>query len=228
MSYSFDLRAPSISQKRSGTRSDKYYHFRHVKPGQLKRPHYRLIPTTGKIVYEAPISDDTPIEIWNKKRMYIEAHQWPRPPKYHHAHIDKLHKQGMTQAYARRRSKAGQLRRLLESWETLDDSLLGYEELGEKHFQSARSCSFCQMVVEIRNERENAYEAQAEEEERDAKEIFSQHGESAAGSLLEIEINKMEMTKMEMEMSQLDMDGWSVCGSEGSIWSDEDWDVELT
>jgi len=158
--------------------------------------------------------------------MYVEAQRWPRPPKNHHAHIDKLHKQGMTQAYQRRRVEAGQLKRILESWEALDDCL-DFLELGERHLQSARGCSFCQVLAEDQDERENAYEAKAEEEERDLRKKFSQQGESAAAWLLEMEMTRMEIIKTEMDMSHLDMDGWSFCGSDESSWSDENWDFEL-
>lgn len=133
----------------------------------------------------------------------------------------------MTQAYAQRRMEARQLRRLLESWETPDDCLLEYEELGELHFRSARGCSFCHMVMEIQNEREVSYEAQAKEKDRDVMEIYNQHEKTAAGWLLELEMTRTETTKTEMDVPQPDMDGWSLCGSEVSIGSDEEWGFEL-
>lgn len=83
------------------------------------------------------------------------------------------------------------------------------------------------MVAEIEKEYENAYEARAMEEEEDVMEIFSQHGEYAAGSLLETAITRLATTKMEMDIPQLEMDGWSVCGSEVSTWSDENSECEL-
>lgn len=83
------------------------------------------------------------------------------------------------------------------------------------------------MVTEIQKERENAYEARAMEEEEDVKENFSQHGEYAAGWLVETAVTGLETMKKEMHIPQLEIDGWSVCGSEVSTWSDEDSEFEL-
>ena len=227
MSYSSDLRAPSMPSKRSRTRSEKYYGFRHIKPGQLGHPHYRFISSPGKFPafsYDAPISEATPIEVWNKQRLFYEAQQWPRPPKYHHAHQDKLHKTGMTPAFGRSRYQAGELKRVLQGLGGLDDLTDDYEK-GKRHFQNARGCAWCDAGLDWENERENMYEAEAEEEERELREQLLEHEEMAIGALTAA----AEMADMRLDVVQLEEHGWTtrICGPKSSSSSEDEWEFEI-
>lgn len=132
---SADLRAPSIPHKRFRTRSQKYYSFRGVNPGQLHQPHYRLFDdceTTSLLRPDVPMShynfrlsqdtklNTTPVQVMTPRQLFTEAQCWPRPPRYHRRHRDKLHKQGAITAYATRREGKRQMRRMLtkgEEWE---------------------------------------------------------------------------------------------------------------
>lgn len=219
MSYFADLRSASIPSKRERTRSEKYYNFRHVKPGQLDRPHYRVISTPrGNLRDEEALSEKTPIEIWNKQRMYTEAQQWPRPPRYHRAHIDKLHKCGMTPAYDRRRYNHRQLGRELRKADAdrpLFNDLEGAMELFHNNFWW---CSYC-------HHDEMSEDGDDEEWPAEVEIAVREHGKVAADWLVEEAV----LLDGRRALGQLEEDVWSLCGSNDlmSEVEESDWDFEI-
>lgn len=220
MSHSSDFRAHSVQAKRRKARVEKYYNFRHVKPGQLNSPHYCIIASPGKIWYNEPISEDTPIKIWNKQRLYLEAQQWPRPPKVRHAHKDKLDKRGVTGAYETRRYWGRQMERTLQSAVRLEEWTEADE--GRRHYQDARGCCLCEFDVRIEDESEDNYKAKAKEDRWDVEEKLLQQWEMAAGTLIE-----HTDTARRVDILQLQEDGWSLCEPEEICSSVDEWEIEL-
>ena len=154
--------------------------------------------------------------------MFYEAQQWPRPPKYHHSHLDKLHKRGMTPAFDRSRYQAGELKRALQGLGGLDDLIDDCEE-GRRHFQNAKGCAWCNAELDWENEHENMYEAEAEEEERELREQLLEHEEMAIGALTAA----AEMADMRLDVVHLDEDGWTICGDESSSSSEDEWEFDV-
>lgn len=83
-----DFRSTSQAKKRDKATGQKYYNFRHVKPGDVGALHYEpvdFLDTDRKILSERPKI------IMTKTELYRQAQLWPRPPKYHRRHIDKIY-----------------------------------------------------------------------------------------------------------------------------------------
>lgn len=216
MSHSFDLRGLSIEQKRFRTRAKKYYGFRAVKPGQLVRPHYNFRTTrAGPIWYDAPISTETPTEIWTKQRLYIEAQQWPRPPTYHHAHRDKGDKRGAKMVYERRRWERRERARVLQC-------ALMPGRTWKEHNEGASMGGVSDTELGQEGERDEQYESEAEVGSRNIQETVAEREEQAVYQLAA----DAAMAQRIKAPCQLESDGWSLCDTEDAL-SDWSSDFEL-
>lgn len=82
-----DLRADSVRRKRYATEMEKYYHYRHIKRGQLGLLHYdvdeRASGFARLTITECFDSPEIIVVMGTKRRMYDMAQLWPRPPTYH-------------------------------------------------------------------------------------------------------------------------------------------------
>jgi hypothetical protein len=83
-----DLRSASRAYKRDKTTRQKYYNFKHVKPGDLGALHrHQSDPCDGD--RETLSAGDH--NVVTKSELYRQAQLPPRPPKYHRRHIDKIY-----------------------------------------------------------------------------------------------------------------------------------------
>ena len=158
-SISSDLRAPSLTKKRARARAQKYYSFRGVNSGQLGQPHRCLLDQNGNSNLRPPLPKDAPLEYWTKRRMFLEAQQYPRPPAYHHAHVDKLHKCGMTAAYGRRRQTKKDVGKMVREVVENGEQWIGVEP------RCLQPCAFCDAEGEWEDRQEREYEDAAWDEE---------------------------------------------------------------
>ena len=229
--HSHDVRAPSIPQKRFHARSEKYYSFRGVHPGQLYEPHYSLTQTHDphcsldpEITLLHPCLhlpqstevNTAPIQAMQPRQFFEEAQRWPRPPRYHHRHTDKLDKRGATLAYEKRRERKRQTRMVLrkgEEWEGDDE--------GRRHWGEARPCGICDAEEELASELEERYEDEAMWEEAEIEYQLKQrqlwHG--------------LQTVAVWDTMEELDNDGWSVVGDMdeiSDIESSSEWELVET
>ena len=219
----FDLRGPSLDQKRFRTRAEKYYSFRAVKAGQLGRLHYNLHPTApDHFWYVALISSETPTEICTKQRLYMEAQQWPRPPKYHHAHRDKVRtKRGKTLAYERRREEERERARVLQRPSGSRQAWKEHEE-GGWHPRGARICGICGPELEEIDMENEAYESSVGDEDWDVQEMMIELGEQALAQLVADAVEAQRLKAL----CELGNDGWSLCSSD-DLLSDEGSEFEI-
>lgn len=82
-----DLRSASQAIRRDKTTRQKYYNFKHVKPGDIGALRCESVGLfeDGS---ENPTEGDR--SIITKSELYKQAQLPPRPPKYHRRHIDKI------------------------------------------------------------------------------------------------------------------------------------------
>ena len=213
MSDLFDVRGPSLDQKRFRNRAEKYYSFRAVKPGQLGRLHYNLYPPApDHFWYVALISSETPTEICTKRHLYREAQQWPRPPKYHHAHQDKVRtKRGKTLAYERRRQEERERARVLQRSLGPRQAWKEHEE-GRWHPRGARICGICGPDLEKADNEEEDYESNVEDEDWETQDMMIEHGEQAIDQLVADAVEAQRIKAL----CELEDEGWSLCSDESS------------
>jgi hypothetical protein len=82
-----DIRSASKASDRDKTTRQKYYNFRHVKPGDLGAPARQSIVDSDANHETSPETSQTGM---TKSELYRQAQLPPRPPKYHRRHIDKI------------------------------------------------------------------------------------------------------------------------------------------
>ncbi|KAL8785815.1 MAG: hypothetical protein Q9195_008496 [Heterodermia aff. obscurata] len=150
--YSCDLRAAATASKRARTRAEKYYSFRFVKPGQINQPHYRLVdsqhafrfPDSGLYLSQSTHTNFTPIENISPRVLYEEAQCWPRPPRYHHRHTDKLDKRGAVMSYEKRRMDQREIKITVEGSYVLDD--ISSDDVDRQLlYNPLRVCNICEI-----------------------------------------------------------------------------------
>ena len=83
-----DLRSASQAGKREKTTRQKYYNFKHVKPGDIGAPHCH--PSDPCDDNQEMLSEGDH-SVVTKRELYRQAQLPPRPPKYHRRHIDKIY-----------------------------------------------------------------------------------------------------------------------------------------
>jgi hypothetical protein len=76
-----DLRSPSVPAHRDAERNFKYYNWKFVKPGQLGTPHYVSDCKHPFSIFPADLKTAGVVTL-DKRNLYREAQQWPRPPTY--------------------------------------------------------------------------------------------------------------------------------------------------
>lgn len=74
-----DMRSPTRASDRQHSELKKYYNYRAVKPGQLNMNHYVRKPGPK---LDPTLQQDRPVQPMNKRSLYQEAQNWPKPPKY--------------------------------------------------------------------------------------------------------------------------------------------------
>ena len=153
--------------------------------------------------------------------MYIEAQQWPRPPKYHKSQLDKLDKRGVTGAYERRRYDSRALRRTLQGRAM---QVRWVDDEGRRRSQEPTNYPCFEAILEwnYRKENEDEYELEAEEDECELEQILMHHREMAADRL----VRCATVLDMKNEMVRMENDGWSLCDSEASSTYQE-WEYEM-
>jgi hypothetical protein len=83
-----DLRSASQAGKREKTTCQKYYNFKHVKPGDVRPSHSH--PSDPCDDNQETLSERDH-NVMTKAELYRQAQLPPRPPKYHRRHIDKIY-----------------------------------------------------------------------------------------------------------------------------------------
>lgn len=83
-----DLRSASQAIKRDESTRQKYYNFKHVKPGDVGAPCCQSVEISDP---DCEIPPTEKHSIVTKTELYRQAQFPPRPPKYHRRHIDKIY-----------------------------------------------------------------------------------------------------------------------------------------
>ena len=83
-----DLRSASQAIKRDENTRQKYYNFKHVKPGDVGAPCCQSVEISDP---DCEVPSTEYHSILTKSELYRQAQLPPRPPKYHRRHIDKMY-----------------------------------------------------------------------------------------------------------------------------------------
>lgn len=83
-----DLRSASQATKRDKSTRQKYYNFKHVKPGDVGASHCQSVEPSDSNFDTTPTENSSLV---TKADLYRQAQLPPRPPKYHRRHIDKIY-----------------------------------------------------------------------------------------------------------------------------------------
>ena len=233
--HAHDLRALSTIRKRARNQAEKYWSFRNVHPGQVGAPHYRLLddkgrypfPSAGLQFSQATLTNLTPIETFTPQRLYQEAQCWPRPPKYHHRHTDKLDKRGATNSYETRRNKKRELRRAMKR--IVGSAEWRETEEGMRHSNSARRCEWCALEKMLEDEKEAEYEEAAWRENQQVDEIIEPGQQSSTQGSEVAPVTRSGTDGIQ----ELEEDEWSIVDcpdqdvniEEGSGDSESDWEI---
>ncbi|KAH0555951.1 hypothetical protein GP486_006108 [Trichoglossum hirsutum] len=143
-----DLRSPSVSAHRAASRNDKYYNFRYVKPGQLDSPHCAAV--NGP--YPFPIGmfpadlREAPVVTLDKRRLYLQAQDWPRPPTYKRSNRNQKRWPKETSQYFNKKEQAIALARDRDGGRAMLEADMGDIDGSE----GERDCELCEMAWMIR------------------------------------------------------------------------------
>ncbi|KAI9868778.1 MAG: hypothetical protein M1813_004629 [Trichoglossum hirsutum] len=142
-----DLRSSSVPAHRAASRDFKYYNFRHVKPGQLDAPHYTSIDGPFPFKHFPANLSEAPVVTLDKRGLYLQAQDWPRPPTHKRSKRDWWAKE--TSEYVDRKERAIALARDRDGGQALLEEEMGDID-GSEGELDCELCSMQWMALEVK------------------------------------------------------------------------------